>query len=256
MANRFDNKVVIVTGGSSGIGKSAAIRFAAEGAKVVVAARREEQSKDVVDIIKENGGEATYILTDVAQEKSIKSMVNETIDTYGKLDCAFNNAGIAGDVFVPTSEHTVENWDAVINVNLKGIWLCMKYQILEMLKNGKGVILNNSSIYGLTGSTVGNAPYVASKHGVIGLTKTAAIDYAKNGLRVNALCPGYTQSEIVAEGMEEHPEVFQNFILPLIPTGKIAETDEVVNAALWLCSDESSCVTGVAFAADGGFLAR
>lgn len=171
MKRRFEEKVVIVTGASSGIGKATAIEFAREGAKVVVAARRAEQCEQTVKLIKDEGGEAIFIQTDVAKHSSIQALVAKTIEAYGRLDCAFNNAGVAGDAFLPTAEHTEENWDQVMNINLKGVWLCMKYQIPEMLKRESGAIVNNSSVAGLRATTIGTVPYVASKHGVIGLTK-------------------------------------------------------------------------------------
>ncbi len=158
MQKRFQDKVVLVTGASSGIGKVTAIEFARAGAKVVIAARRVEESQQVVKQIKEEGGEASFIQTDVSRHDSIRNLIEQTVKLYGRLDCAFNNAGIAGDVFTSTADHTEENWDAVMDVNLKGTFLCMKYEIAEMLKNGGGTIVNNSSVYGLRSSTVAKSP--------------------------------------------------------------------------------------------------
>lgn len=255
MKKRFQDKVVIVTGATSGIGKVSALAFAREGAKVVMASRRVEHGMQLVEQIKAAGGEASFIQTDVARSQDVMKMVSRAIDTYGRLDCAFNNAGIGGDVMIPTADHTEENWDNVMNINLKGIWLCMKYQIPEMLKQGGGSILNNSSIYGLAASTVGHVPYAVSKHGIIGLTKTAAFEYASKGIRVNAICPGYTHTELVDNALEAIPALFDKIVAD-IPMGRIAETEEIVNAVLWLCSDESSFVTGQALAPDGGWLAK
>jgi NAD(P)-dependent dehydrogenase (short-subunit alcohol dehydrogenase family) len=255
MNKRFSEKVVIVTGASSGIGKAAALEFAREGARVVVAARREAESNEVVKQIRDEGGEAIFVATDVARHESVQAMVAKTIETYGRLDCAFNNAGIAGDVFKPTAEHTEENWDQVIDVNLKGVWLCMKHQIPEMLKAGGGTIVNNASVYGLKPSTVGHAPYAVSKHGVVALSKTAANEYAKQGIRVNALCPGWTHSEIVDAALDAYPDVM-GLIRQWVPMERVAETVEVARVALWLCSSEASYITGQALAPDGGWLAR
>ena len=255
MTNRFEGKVVIVTGASSGIGKVSSLAFAREGARVVVAARRVDQGMQTIEEIKAAGAEALFVQTDVAKTEDVKNMVAITIKTFGQLDCAFNNAGISGDVFIATADHTEENWDRVMSINLKGVWLCMKYQIPEMLKRGRGAIVNSSSVYGLAGSTVGHVPYAVSKHGVIGLTKSAAFDYAKQGIRVNAVCPGYAHSEMVDPGLEAFPEEFAK-ILNDVPMGRIADTEEIAAAVLWLCSDEASFVTGHALAPDGGWLAK
>ena len=256
MTDRFQDKVVIVTGASSGIGKVSALAFAREGAKVAIAARRVDQGEQTVNEIKKEGGDAFFVQTDVSRAQDVRNMVSMTIKTYGRLDCAFNNAGIVGDALIPTADHTEENWDDVLSVNLKGVWLCMKYQIPEMLKQGRGAIVNNSSVYGLAASTVGHVPYAVSKHGVIGLTKTAAIEYAKQGIRVNAVCPGYTHSDMVDPAIESFPDEFARMLANDIPMGRIAETEEITRAVLWLCSDESSFVTGHALAADGGWLAK
>lgn len=254
---RFEDKVVLITGATAGIGKVSAIAFAREGAKVVIAARRVDDGNATVDLIKSRGGEATFIRTDVTRTDDIRAMVAKTIETYGKLDCAFNNAGIAGDAGLPTAAHSEDNWDLVMNVNLKAVWLSMKYEIPEMLKNGSGVIVNNSSIYGLAASTMGHVPYAVSKHGVIGLTRSAAFEYAKQGIRVNAVCPGFTHSEMVDKAIDElPPEYIEEKIIKHTPLGRIAETQEIADVVLWLCSDESSYVTGQAIAPDGGWLAK
>lgn len=256
MQKRFQDKVVIITGASSGIGKVSALAFAKEGAKVTVASRRIDEGQQTVQEIKNVGGDAIFVQTDVAKSADVQNMVSETIKNFGKLDCAFNNAGIGGDALKSTADHTEENWDNVLSVNLKGVWLCMKYQIPEMLKNGRGAIVNNSSIYGLVGSTVGHAPYTVSKHGVIGLTKSAAFEYAKQGIRVNAVCPGYTHTELVDSALDFLGADFTNMLLADIPMKRIAQPEEIANAVLWLCSDESSFVTGQSLAPDGGWLTK
>ncbi len=255
MQNRFQDKVVLVTGAGSGIGKVTAIEFARAGANVVIAARRVEESQQVVKQIQDDGGKATFIQADVSQHNSVRNLIQQTIETYGRLDCAFNNAGIAGDVFTPTADHTEENWDTVMDVNLKGTFLCMKYEIAEMLKTGGGAIVNNSSVYGLKSSTVGHMPYAVSKHGMIALTKTAAHEYATKGIRINAVCPGWTHSEIVDAALEAYPAVNQ-LIAEQVPMQRVADSIEIARVVMWLCSDESSYITGQAIAPDGGWLAR
>lgn len=256
MRQRFRNKVVIVTGASSGIGKATAIEFGKEGAKVALSARRLDECEKVVEAVKAAGGDAIAIQTDVTDQDDIKRMVAKTIEVYGRLDCAFNNAGIAGETAIPTHEHSKENWDHVIGVNLTSVFLSMKYEIPEMLKTAGGSIVNNSSIYGLVGGTIGHVPYVASKFGVIGLTQTAAYEYAKQGIRVNAVCPGYTRTERMQDLCDTTPERVERAILPHIPMDRLGEMVEIARLVLWLASDEASYVTGQAIAADGGWVAK
>jgi NAD(P)-dependent dehydrogenase (short-subunit alcohol dehydrogenase family) len=253
MQKRFEKKVVIVTGGNAGIGKEAALAFAREGARVTIAARRADEGEQTVVEIQAGGGEAIFIQTDVGRASDVERMVAETVRHFGKLDCAFNNAGIGGEAMKLTADHTEENWDLVMNTNLKGVWLCMKYQIPAMLKNRGGAIVNNSSVFGLAGSTLGHVPYAASKHGVIGLTKSAAFEYAKKGVRINAVCPGYTHTQTVDFALDYLGEEFTDSLLAGVPMGRLAQPREIAGAVLWLCSDESSFVTGQAFAPDGGW---
>ncbi len=251
----FNGKVALVTGSTSGIGKFVALGFAREGAKVVVTGRRVEKGNEVVKEIKDKGGEAVFIKTDVSNPDEIKGMVSKTIETYGRLDFAVNNAGIGGDVLINTADQTLENWNEVIKVNLTAVWLCMKYEIPEIIKQGGGAIVNTSSVYGLVGDDVGHVAYCASKHGIIGITKTAAIEYAKDNLRVNAVCPGWTHSELVDPAIEAMPEAI-NDILTRFPMGRIAETEEVSELFVWLCSDSSTFITGQAIAPDGGWTTK
>jgi len=255
MAGRFQDKVVIVTGASSGIGKATAIEFGKEGAKVALSARRLAQCQESAEAVRAAGGEAIAIQTDVTDHDAVKRMVAGTVEAYGRLDCAFNNAGIAGETAVPTHEHSKENWDHVISVNLTSVFLSMKYEIPEMLKTGGGSIVNNSSIYGLVGSTVGHVPYAASKFGVIGLTQTAAYEYATQGVRVNAVCPGFTRTERMQADYDSDPDRFTQEILPRIPMDRLGEMVEIARLVLWLASDEAGYVTGQAIAADGGWVA-
>ena len=251
METAFKNKVALITGGSFGIGKATAIAFAKKGAKVVVVDWVED--KETLNAIKSLGGEAIFIKCDVSKTEDVKAMLEKTIATFGRLDYAFNNAGIEGSNAI-THECTEENWDKTVGVNLKGIWLCMKNQIPEMLKQGKGVIINCASIAGLVGF-LGLPAYVASKHGVIGLTKTSALEYAKLGIRVNAVCPGAIKTPMIDRITGNKKEVEEQFA-GMEPIGRLGQPEEVANAVLWLCSDEASFVTGHAMAVDGGWVAQ
>jgi NAD(P)-dependent dehydrogenase (short-subunit alcohol dehydrogenase family) len=251
MENEFKGKVALVTGGSFGIGKATAIAFAKKGAKVVIVDWVDDS--EALNDIKAAGGEAIFVKCDVSKTVEVQGMIEKTISTFGRLDYAFNNAGIEG-FMAPTHDCTEENFDKTIDVNLKGVWLCMKYEIPEILKQGKGVIVNCSSIAGLVGSPRLPA-YVATKHGVIGLTKTAALEYAKAGIRVNAVCPGAIKTPMIDRITGKKKEVEDQFAA-MEPIGRMGEPDEVAKAVLWLCSDEASFVTGHAMAVDGGWVAQ
>lgn len=250
-SSRFTGKVALITGASRGIGAAAARLFAQQGASVVLAARSNDEMAKIVDEIKAHGGEALAVQTDVADAASVETLVKRTVDTFGRLDIAFNNAGIAGGnkSLVDTSEDLFEQ---VIQVNLTGIFLALKYEIPAMLKTGGGAIVNMSSTVGLIGTKAGIAPYIASKHGVIGLTKAAALEYASSNIRVNALAPGTTVTTVNERWIAD-PQIKQR-ITSAIPLGRVAEPVEVAEAALWLCSDAASYLTGVTLPVDGGYV--
>ncbi|MEO7982443.1 MAG: SDR family oxidoreductase [Bacteroidota bacterium] len=247
----FKDKVALVTGASFGIGQAAAIAFAQKGASVVIADYIDDN--ETLDTIKKAGGEAVFIHCDVANEESVQEMIDKTIEYYGSLDYAFNNAGVEG-LSAPTHECTSENWDNTIGINLKGLWLCMKYEILHMLKQGKGVIVNNASIAGKVGFP-GIPAYVASKHGVIGLTENAALEYAKSGIRVNAVCPGVIKTAMIDRFTGKKKEVEKQFE-NMEPIGRMGLPEEVAEAVTWLSSDAASFITGHSLAIDGGWLAQ
>jgi len=253
MTKRVDGKVALITGGGSGIGRATALIFAREGAKVVVADIVAPGGEETVQLIKAAGGEAVFVKTDVSQPADVEAMVKKTVETYGRLDCAFNNAGIEG-VIQPTVEYGETPWDRVIAINLKGVWLCMKYELQQMLKQGNGAIVNTASIAGLVGLP-GFSAYVAAKHGVNGLTKTAALEYAKAGIRVNAVCPGAIRTPMFERGVRDNPGIEEQ-IVAAEPVGRMAAPAEVGEAVVWLCSDAASFVTGLPMAVDGGWVAQ
>jgi NAD(P)-dependent dehydrogenase (short-subunit alcohol dehydrogenase family) len=245
-------KVAIITGGSSGIGRATAIAFAREGAKVAIASRREEEGEETVRLVKEAGSDGFFVKTDVAKAADVSAMVEKTVQQYGSLDYAFNNAGIEE---APTSlvEQTEETFDRIVNINIKGVWLSMKYQIPQMLKNGGGVIVNTSSVGGLIG-VPGVPIYVASKHAVLGLTKSAALEYAKQGIRINAVSPGAIETEMF-DRFADDPQM-RGQMAAAHPVGRVGKAEEIASAVLWLCSDGASFVTGQTLTVDGGFTAQ
>lgn len=250
MEKRFENKVALVTGAGSGIGKRTALQFAEEGAKVIVADLSIENGQETVRLIQEMKGEAVFVKTDVSKAADVEAMVETAVKSYGRLDCAVNCAGVPGSILVSTVDHVEEEWDKTIDINLKGVWLCLKYQIPQMLKQGGGTIVNLASVAGLVGSTIGVA-YIASKHGVVGITKAAAYEYASKNIRINALCPGTVRTpmgDLTYIGREEMMKVRH-------PIGRVGTPEDIAEASLWLCSDASSFITGTALPIDGGFMA-
>ncbi len=249
----FEGKVALVTGASSGIGLVTAQRFARLGAKVVLSDVNDEAGDQAAEQIRSDGGEASYIHADVSSYDDVASLMRQIDETYGQLDFAFNNAGIEGEIG-PIEQSSLENWHRVIAVNLSSVFYCMKEQIPLMKRNGGGVIINCSSIAGLVG-TQGSGVYGASKHGVIGLTRSAAIEHAQAGIRVNAVCPGAIKTVLVERVITEHPEM-KEMIDNLHPIGRMGEPEEVAAAVTWLCQTESAFVTGIALPIDGALTAR
>ena len=249
----LDGKVTLVTGGGSGIGRAAALACATEGAKVVIADILTEGSEETVEMIKKSGGQALFFKTDVSRAEEVEALIKNAVGTYGRLDCAFNNAGIGGGASV-THRADEDHWDRLMNINLKGVWLCMKYEIPQMLEQGGGAIVNTSSVAGLVGM-MRTPAYVATKHGVIGLTKTAALEYAAAGIRINAVCPGVIRTPLIDRNVATHPPLAEHY-RNMHPMGRLGEPEEIAEAAVWLLSDAASFVTGHAMAVDGGLVAQ
>jgi NAD(P)-dependent dehydrogenase (short-subunit alcohol dehydrogenase family) len=254
MAETLAGRVALVTGGSTGIGRATAFVFARERAKVVVADINVEDGEKTVGRINGEGGEALFIRTDVSVAAEVQSMVERIVETYGRLDCAFNNAGVMGNITTPTHEYPGQVWDEVIAVNLKGVWLCMRSEIAQMLTQGGGAIVNTCSIYGVVGGE-GFAAYVASKHGIAGLTKTAALEYIKSGIRINAITPGPIDTAMTRRFYQEIPGS-EEWATSEVPMGRIGQPEEVAEAAVWLCSPAASYVVGHIMLVDGGWVAK
>jgi len=252
MTTELRGKVAIVTGGTSGIGRDAAVLFAKAGAKVVVAGRREAEGKETIDLIRAASGDGLFVKTDVSRAADVRVLVQKTVEKFGRLDVAFNNAGIEGS-WSPIAEQSEEDWDSTIDINLKGVWLCLKYEIQQMLKQGGGgAIVNMASVAGFIGSA-GAATYCASKHGVMALTKSAALETARSGIRVNVVCPAVIETPM-GERLWGAPEA-KKFALGLHPIGRFGRPEEIADAVVWMCSDGASFMTGQSLVLDGGFLA-
>jgi NAD(P)-dependent dehydrogenase (short-subunit alcohol dehydrogenase family) len=250
MEKIFDQKVALVTGAASGIGQATALAFARMGAKVIVADWHD--AGETLMQIKNAGAEGLFIQCDVADDAGVRAMVEAGVKAFGRLDYCVNNAGIEG-VQAPLHELSEKDWDKTMNINLKGIWLCMKYEIPHLLKHGKGAIVNTASIAGLV-SFSGMAAYVSSKHGVIGLTKVAAMELAKTGIRVNAVCPGVIKTPMVDRALTS-PDIV-NAYNAMIPMGRMGSPEEMAGTITYLCSDAAAYVTGHAMVADGGWVAQ
>ena len=246
---RFIDKVVLVTGGNAGIGKATAMAFAREGAKVVITARRDDIGRKVAEEMNAYAGEGIFIRTDITRLDDIDNLFNMIVKTYGRLDCAFNNAGINPVIRHRIHKTSEEEWNSLINTNLKSVWFCMKRELELMVKQRRGSIVNNASILGLIGEASATI-YVTSKHGVVGLTKSAAIEYAERNIRINAVCPGFIDTDMTGEKYIDQET--KKYIVLRIPMGRLGKTEEIAGAVLWLCSDEASFMTGQTMVIDGG----
>jgi len=252
MTKELEGKVGLVTGGTSGIGRETAVLFAKAGVKVVVAGRREREGNETIELVRAAGGEGLFQKADVSKASEVEALIQKAVERFGRLDLAFNNAGIEG-VWVPIIRQSEEDWDRTININLKGVWLCLKYEIKQMLKQGGGgSIVNMASVTGLVGGA-GAAAYSASKHGVVGLTKSAALETARSGIRINAVCPAVIETPM-GERLFGAPAVHKS-VVGLHPIGRFGRPAEIAEAVVWMCSDRASFMTGQSLILDGGFLA-
>ena len=248
----LEDKVALITGGTSGIGRATAIAMSVAGAKVVFSGRREAEGEEVANSIRKSGAECLFVKSDVSSEADVKTLVQKTITTYGKLDCAFNNAGIESTP-KPLHEQSIEDFDKLMSINVRGLFLCMKYEIQQMLTQGSGVIINNSSTSGLI-AFADTSPYVASKHAVMGLTRSAALDYALLGIRINAVNPGLTATQMIDRFSNKDPALEQQ-LASIVPMGRMGKPEEIASTVVFLCSDAASYITGQSIVIDGGFTA-
>jgi len=254
MAGMLAGRSALITGGGGGIGRATALAFAREGARVAVADAVAETAQQTVALVNEAGGQAMSLTAEVTDAAQVRAMIQSVVSAYGRLDCAFNNAGIAGFQVdasgKKTHEWADESFDRMIAVNLKGVWLCMKHEIPQMLEQGGGTVVNTGSIAGLIGLPTSSA-YVAAKHGVLGLTKTAALEYAKDNIRVNAVCPGYIETNMTQDVMRRRGEQ----LMAQVPFHRLGKPEEIAEMVVWLCSDRASYVSGACYNVDGGYMA-
>jgi NAD(P)-dependent dehydrogenase (short-subunit alcohol dehydrogenase family) len=253
MQNKLAGKVAFITGASSGIGRATALAFAREGARVACADTDVERGRETAHLIEGRGGQARFVRCDVSSDRDVRAAIGATIEAFGRVDCAFNNAGVEGEQ-ASTADCTEQNWDRVIAIDLKGIWLCMKHEIPRMLEQSGGAIVNCASIAGLVGF-VGIPAYVAAKHGIVGLTRTAALELAKSNIRVNAVCPGVIQTPMIERFAHGEAQIRRQLVAGE-PVGRFGTPEEVAETVLWLCSDAASFVTGQPIAVDGGWIAQ
>ena len=254
MTGLLEGRSALITGGGGGIGRATALIFAREGARLAIADAARAAAEETVALVNQAGGQAIALSGDVTESAAVQAMVASVVSAYGRIDCAFNNAGIAGYQVDATGKRTHEwadeSFDRMIGVNLKGVWLCMKHEIIQMLKHGGGRIVNTGSIAGLIGLPTSSA-YVAAKHGVLGLTKTAALEYAQDDIRVNAVCPGYIETKMTEDTMRRRGEQLMN----MVPFRRMGKPEEIGEMVLFLCSDRSSYISGACYNVDGGYMA-
>lgn len=253
MSKLLENKIVLITGAGSGIGQVAALAFAREGARLALVDVDVDGGATTVRLAAEQGGEVIFVRADVSQSADVENVIAETVAHYGRLDCAFNNAGVEGNL-VRTADVTEADFDRLIAVNLKGVWLCMKYELQQMVLQGNGIIVNTASVAGLTGAH-SMAAYAASKHGVVGLTRTAAVEYARKGIRVNAVCPSVVRTPMVERAFAALPP-FEQATIRNNPMRRLGRPEEVAETVVWLCSDAAAYINGAALPVDGGFTAQ